>query len=76
MQEQKRKANTRKNNSTWKNKTVSTGGGREIKEISTKVKTILTKHGFPKQRKKIPLGGGNMKTYQQPDAKETQWLMI
>ena len=54
MWEQNGKVNTRKNNSTTLgNKPKSSGERREIKEISTKGKTIQTKQDIPKQRKKI-----------------------
>ena len=46
--------NMGKNNcKTWGNKPESTGQRRKTKEISTKGKTIQTKHDIPKQRKKI-----------------------
>ena len=52
----------------------------KIKEISTKGKTIQKKQVFPKQRKKIisTTGRGDTRTYQQPDAKETErfWTKI
>ena len=52
--EQKGTGNTGKNNSTTRgNKPESAGERRNIKEISTKGKTIQTKQNFPKQRKKI-----------------------
>ena len=78
---QKGKSNTRKNsNTTWENKPESTGKRRKIKEISTKGKTIQTKQGIPKQRKKFyqQVEGDDMKTYQQPDARETEqfWSKI
>ena len=47
------KTTREKNNTTWGNKLESSGERREIKEISTKGKTIQTKQGIPKQRKKI-----------------------
>ena len=54
MWEQNEKDNMRKNNSTtWGNKPESSGERREIKEISTKVKTIQAKQDIPKQQKKI-----------------------
>ena len=46
----------------------------------TKGKTIQTKQVIPKRRKKIlsTLGGHDIKTYQQPDAKEIErfWTKI
>ena len=54
MLEENGKDNTRKNNSTtWGNESESSGERREIKEISTKGKTIQTKQDIPKQQKKI-----------------------
>ena len=52
-----------------------------IEEIWTKGKTIRTKQDFPKIRKKNfyqQLGGYDTKTYQQPDARETErfWTKI
>ena len=49
-------------------------------KISTKVKTIQTKQDFQNNERKFyqQLGGGDMKTYQQPDAKKTErfWTKI
>ena len=81
MWEDNGKDNTRKNISTnCGNKREISGERREIKEISTKDKTIHTKQDIPKQRKKIlsTTGRAWQKTYQQPDAKETEqfWTKI
>ena len=50
---------------------------RGIKNISTKGNTIQTKQDIPKQQKKILLTTRRAlyKTYQQPDAKETEQFM-
>ena len=77
----KEMATQEKNNSTtWGNKPENTGDGRNLKEISTKGKTIQTKAEIPRQRKKIlPTSERRWhKTYQQPDAKETErfWTKI
>ena len=54
MEEENRKDNTRKNNSTtWGNKPEGSSERWKTKEISTKGKTIQTKLDIPKQRKKI-----------------------
>ena len=53
---------------------------REIKEISTKGKTIQIKQTFQNNDRKFykQLGGHDTKTYQQPEAKETErfWTKI
>ena len=54
MWEENGKDSTGKNNSTtWGNRPEGSGERRETKEISTKGKTIKTKHDIPKQHKKI-----------------------
>ena len=49
----KEKAIGEENNTTRWNYPERTGEGREIKEVSTKGKTIKTKQNFRKQQKKI-----------------------
>ena len=84
MWEQKRKDNTRKNNSTiWGNKPESSVERREIKRYRQRIKQYQTKQDIPKKKKNErkfyhQLGGHDTKTYQQPDAKETKrfWTKI
>ena len=73
------KSDRRKNNNTtWENKPENTGEKRKIKKILTKGKIIQTKQDISKERKEILPTRDDTKTYQQPDARESEqfWTKI
>ena len=79
--DQKRGRNTKRkdNNTTWGNKLESSGERRKIKEIPTKDKTIQNRTFQNSERKFYQqLRGDHTKTYQWPDARETErfWTKI
>ena len=78
MQRRKGKGNTRKNNNTtWGNKPESTGKKGRLKKYRQRVKQNST---FQNNERKFyqQVGGDDTKTYQQPDARETEqfWTKI